>query len=234
MPTRCSRRRSRPAPTTSDSDEDGHEIWTDRATSTKSPRRSNPRSASPKAPSSPGARKSPSTSTRRRRRDPAQADRRARRGRRRPERLGQLRRPRRRHGAAGLIILGLDPGLGTTGWGLIRAEGNRLSHLANGQLKTDASDPLPERLADLARQLEALIAEHRPDSRRGRGGVRQQEPAIDAQARPGPRRDPDARRARRASRSANMPRGWSRKRWSAPAMPKRRRSTPWSSACFPA
>jgi crossover junction endodeoxyribonuclease RuvC len=63
-----------------------------------------------------------------------------------------------------LIILGLDPGLGTTGWGLIRAEGNRLSHLANGQLKTSAADPLPERLADLARQLEALIGEHRPEA----------------------------------------------------------------------
>ena len=59
-------------------------------------------------------------------------------------------------------ILGLDPGLGTTGWGLIRAEGNRLSHLANGQLKTRTGDPLPERLADLARQLEAIIEEHRP------------------------------------------------------------------------
>ncbi|HZB69851.1 MAG TPA: crossover junction endodeoxyribonuclease RuvC, partial [Sphingomicrobium sp.] len=33
-------------------------------------------------------------------------------------------------------ILGLDPGLGTTGWGLIAAEGNRLSHVANGELKT--------------------------------------------------------------------------------------------------
>ena len=61
-------------------------------------------------------------------------------------------------------ILGLDPGLGTTGWGLIRAEGNRLSHLANGQLKTKTDAPLPERLADLARQLEALIAEHLPDT----------------------------------------------------------------------
>jgi len=36
-------------------------------------------------------------------------------------------------------ILGLDPGLGTTGWGLIEAEGNRLAHLANGQLKTDTA-----------------------------------------------------------------------------------------------
>jgi len=61
-------------------------------------------------------------------------------------------------------ILGLDPGLGTTGWGLIAAEGNRLTHLANGQLKTVAAAPLPERLADLATQLEALLAKHRPDA----------------------------------------------------------------------
>ena len=54
-------------------------------------------------------------------------------------------------------ILGLDPGLGTTGWGLIEAEGNRLSHLANGEIKTSPSAPLPERLARLADQLEALI-----------------------------------------------------------------------------
>ena len=60
-------------------------------------------------------------------------------------------------------ILGLDPGLGTTGWGLIAADGNRLSHIANGELKTKTAAPLPERLADLANQLEALLAEHRPD-----------------------------------------------------------------------
>ena len=61
-------------------------------------------------------------------------------------------------------ILGLDPGLGTTGWGLIRAEGNRLSHLANGELTTKPNDELPKRLAALGEQLESLIAEHRPDS----------------------------------------------------------------------
>ena len=61
-------------------------------------------------------------------------------------------------------LLGLDPGLGTTGWGLIRAEGNRLSHLANGQLKTDASEPLPKRLSHLASQLEALLADHAPEA----------------------------------------------------------------------
>jgi crossover junction endodeoxyribonuclease RuvC len=61
-------------------------------------------------------------------------------------------------------ILGLDPGLGTTGWGLIEADGNRLRHVANGQLKTDSSAPLPQRLAHLADQLDALLADHQPGS----------------------------------------------------------------------
>jgi crossover junction endodeoxyribonuclease RuvC len=59
-------------------------------------------------------------------------------------------------------ILGLDPGLGTTGWGLIEAEGNRLAHVANGQIKTDTTAALPRRLAALADQLEALISDHAP------------------------------------------------------------------------
>ena len=63
-----------------------------------------------------------------------------------------------------MIVLGLDPGLGTTGWGLIEADGNRLRHIANGQLKTDSGQPLPERLAVLGRSLEALLADHRADS----------------------------------------------------------------------
>ena len=36
--------------------------------------------------------------------------------------------------------------------------------MANGQLKTNASAPLPERLASLAEQLETLLAEHRPEA----------------------------------------------------------------------
>ncbi|MGE5062939.1 MAG: crossover junction endodeoxyribonuclease RuvC, partial [Myxococcales bacterium] len=54
--------------------------------------------------------------------------------------------------------------MGTTGWGLIRAEGNRLSHVANGQLKTDSSAPLPSRLAHLADQLDALLRDYHPDT----------------------------------------------------------------------
>ena len=45
---------------------------------------------------------------------------------------------------------------------MIEANGNRLTHIANGQLKTDSAAPLPSRLAALADQLEALIADRSP------------------------------------------------------------------------
>jgi crossover junction endodeoxyribonuclease RuvC len=61
-------------------------------------------------------------------------------------------------------ILGLDPGLGTTGWGLIEMDGNRLAHIANGQIKTDSLMPLAQRLARLAEQLEVILADQKPDS----------------------------------------------------------------------
>ncbi len=61
-----------------------------------------------------------------------------------------------------MLILGLDPSLTCTGWGVIRADGNRLSHLANGQIRTRPSDPLPARLVQLEAALVALLAEHRP------------------------------------------------------------------------
>jgi crossover junction endodeoxyribonuclease RuvC len=62
-----------------------------------------------------------------------------------------------------LIILGLDPGLGTTGWGVIHADGNRLSHIANGQIRTDPSMPLPRRLSNLHAALIDVILTERPD-----------------------------------------------------------------------
>ena len=63
-----------------------------------------------------------------------------------------------------MLILGLDPGLGTTGWGVISAEGNRLSHIGNGQLRTDSAEVLPRRLAHLATMIDAVIADHAPQS----------------------------------------------------------------------
>ena len=61
-----------------------------------------------------------------------------------------------------MITLGLDPGLGTTGWGVIVSEGNRLRHVANGQVKTDARQPLPARLVAIDSAIAALILAHAP------------------------------------------------------------------------
>ena len=61
------------------------------------------------------------------------------------------------------VILGLDPSLSCTGWGVVRAEGSRLSHLANGQIKPDAKAPMAERLAYLHAGIAAVIAAHAPD-----------------------------------------------------------------------
>jgi crossover junction endodeoxyribonuclease RuvC len=63
-----------------------------------------------------------------------------------------------------MLILGLDPGLGTTGWGVIRADGNRLAHVANGQIRTDAKADLPARLLDLHARLLGVLTEHRPET----------------------------------------------------------------------
>ncbi len=63
-----------------------------------------------------------------------------------------------------MIILGLDPGLGITGWGVIRRQGNRLSHIANGQIKTEAKMPLASRLLQLDLALSDVLTEYRPDA----------------------------------------------------------------------
>ena len=61
-----------------------------------------------------------------------------------------------------MIILGLDPSLSSTGWGVIASEGARISHIANGQIKTDAGAPMAQRLAALQTALAAVIAQHAP------------------------------------------------------------------------
>ncbi len=60
-------------------------------------------------------------------------------------------------------LLGIDPGLRFTGWGLLEVDGNRLRHLADGVIATDDADAVPLRLKMLHNALQALIEEHRPD-----------------------------------------------------------------------
>jgi len=62
-----------------------------------------------------------------------------------------------------VLILGLDPSLSCTGWGIVAKAGNRLSHVANGQVRTDPAATLPERLVTLDRELTDVILAHRPD-----------------------------------------------------------------------
>ena len=59
-------------------------------------------------------------------------------------------------------VIGLDPGLRHTGWGVIEAEGNRLRHVANGVLQADAGLPLDQRLRCLHEALLTVIEEQAP------------------------------------------------------------------------
>ncbi|MDE8650751.1 crossover junction endodeoxyribonuclease RuvC [Novosphingobium album (ex Liu et al. 2023)] len=63
-----------------------------------------------------------------------------------------------------MLVLGIDPGLGCTGWGVVAKAGNRLSHVANGQIRTDPGAAIAERLVTLDRELADVIARHRPDA----------------------------------------------------------------------
>ncbi|HPZ47928.1 MAG TPA: crossover junction endodeoxyribonuclease RuvC [Novosphingobium sp.] len=62
-----------------------------------------------------------------------------------------------------MLIIGIDPSLTCTGWGIVAKSGNRLTHVANGQVKTDAALPLADRLVTLDRELTDVILRHRPD-----------------------------------------------------------------------
>lgn len=59
-------------------------------------------------------------------------------------------------------VLGLDPGLGTTGYGVLEACGSKQRCLAFGAIRTQPGDPTPVRLAAIAASATALLAEWRP------------------------------------------------------------------------
>ncbi|HXV01792.1 MAG TPA: crossover junction endodeoxyribonuclease RuvC [Caulobacteraceae bacterium] len=63
---------------------------------------------------------------------------------------------------AAIRILGLDPGLRRTGWGVVAIEGSRLSHIAHGVIAPDDTLPLAGRLLVLFEGVNAVIAAHAP------------------------------------------------------------------------
>ncbi len=62
-----------------------------------------------------------------------------------------------------LRIIGLDPGLRRTGWGVIACEGPRLSYVASGTVVSDASGSLSARLLQLFEGLSSALSAWRPD-----------------------------------------------------------------------
>jgi crossover junction endodeoxyribonuclease RuvC len=60
-------------------------------------------------------------------------------------------------------ILGIDPGLRRTGWGVIEVEGNRLIYVACGSAESDEADALADRLVSLHDELVRVVDAFRPD-----------------------------------------------------------------------
>src|SRR5262245_9518682 len=64
---------------------------------------------------------------------------------------------------ARLRILGIDPGLRRTGWGVIETDGNRLAFVACGTILSNDQESLARRLVSIHDGLAAVVADHRPD-----------------------------------------------------------------------
>jgi len=60
-------------------------------------------------------------------------------------------------------LLGLDPGLTVTGWGIVDSRGNAISHVANGAIRPDPSLSLAERLVHLHDGLMEVLRVYSPD-----------------------------------------------------------------------
>lgn len=59
-------------------------------------------------------------------------------------------------------IVGIDPGLRRTGWGVIESDGVRLVYVASGMIEPDTEATLAERLAAIFSGLDAMLAVHAP------------------------------------------------------------------------
>ena len=59
-------------------------------------------------------------------------------------------------------VIGIDPGLRRTGWGVIQIDGNRFTHVSNGVCKSSASKDLSDRLLEIYLQLKEAVSLHKP------------------------------------------------------------------------
>jgi crossover junction endodeoxyribonuclease RuvC len=63
-----------------------------------------------------------------------------------------------------LIILGIDPGMATMGYGVIRSEKSRIEMIDFGAITTPSSQPIPMRLASIFESVGKLITHYKPDA----------------------------------------------------------------------
>ncbi|MFA4830609.1 MAG: crossover junction endodeoxyribonuclease RuvC [Patescibacteria group bacterium] len=60
-------------------------------------------------------------------------------------------------------IIGIDPGFGRIGWGVIEKQNGDWIHVAHGCIETGAGEPFTDRLAELHRELNKIIKKYHPD-----------------------------------------------------------------------
>lgn len=62
-----------------------------------------------------------------------------------------------------MTLLGIDPGLASTGYGVVRFDGSRFHHVDHGVISTQAGTPLAERLRFIYAEVLSIARRHRPD-----------------------------------------------------------------------
>ncbi len=80
----------------------------------------------------------------------------------RAEEIALLSKPPLLRSSPHEIVLGIDPGLATTGWGVVEKTPTSLRLLSYGVIETPAGKPLPDRLLEIHKQLTLLIRAYRP------------------------------------------------------------------------
>jgi hypothetical protein len=131
---------------------------------------------------------------------------------------------------ASIRILGIDPGLRSTGFGVIDKSGSTLAYVASGCIKTDATGSLPQRIKTILDGIAEIIATYRPQQAAVEivfVNVNPQSTLLLGQARGAA----IAALVTATCRWPNTPRCRSSRPWSATARRPRSRCRPWSRAC---
>ncbi|MGA2380342.1 MAG: crossover junction endodeoxyribonuclease RuvC [Spirochaetia bacterium] len=59
-------------------------------------------------------------------------------------------------------VIGIDPGLAATGWGVVRFDGSRFTHVGHGVVTTNPGTPLSHRLLKIYEEIRKVLTAHRP------------------------------------------------------------------------